>query len=61
MGVFAAGLDFAELEAAVEEEDEEWKPPVVRVPPRVRERNRRFFSRTGGATKALKPQKWISP
>ena len=57
VGVFAAGLDFAELEAAVEEEDEEWKPQVVRVPPRVRERHRRFFSRTGGATKALKPQK----
>jgi len=28
LGVFAAGLDFAELETAVEDEEMEWTPPV---------------------------------
>ncbi len=36
MGVFAAGLDFAELEeAASVDEEEEWTPPVVRAKPRT--------------------------
>jgi hypothetical protein len=36
VGVFAAGLDFAELEeAASVDEEEEWTPPVVRAKPRT--------------------------
>ena len=55
LGVFAAGLDFAELESAVEDDEMEWTPPVVRA---------RLFPRASlgnlSRTKALEPQKgWI--
>ena len=54
MGVFAAGLDFAELEqAASVDEADEWTPPVVREPPAGRRQTRFLLLKT---TIALNPQ-----
>ena len=45
MGVFAAGLDFAELEqAASVDEADEWTPPVVREPPAGRRQTQISFT-----------------
>ena len=44
MGVFAAGLDFAELEqAASVDEADEWTPPVVREPPAGRRQTKKLL------------------